>query len=346
MILQVITDTDRRGAQVFATDLESALRDRGREVRTVALAPGTAGRLLDVPVLGATRTGRDTLAALRREMRAADVVVGHGSTTLPACAVAGLGVPTPFVYRQISDSMFWAPTVLRRLRVRLAMSRADAVVALWRGSAETLRTRLGVPARRISVVPNGVPATRFPHLPRPDRDGAGPVVLYAGALVPEKGVSTAVEAMAHLPTATLLIAGDGPDRGALESSAEEVAPGRVHFLGPVPDMHPVYQRADVVVLPSRGGDSMPGVLIEAGLCGIPCVATPVEAIGDVVLDRLTGILVPPDDPAALAEGVVEAVAGATALGAAARKHCLATFDIQVVAIAWAAVLDRVVAGRQ
>ncbi len=168
-----------------------------------------------------------------------------------------------------------------------------------------------------------------------------PVVLYAGALVPEKGVSTAVEAMAHIPTATLLVAGDGPERAALEHGGD-YAPGRVHFLGSV-DVHPVYSLADVVVLPSRG-DSMPGVLIEAGLCGIPCVATPVEAIVDIVLHRETGVIVPTDDPAALAVGIAVAVRDADQLGTAARAHCLSKFDIEVVGRAWAEVLSR--AGRR
>ena len=191
--------------------------------------------------------------------------MGHGSTTLPACAIAGAGLRTPFVYRQISDSRFWAPTAARRLRVRLGLQRATHVVALWGGSAETLRAWLHVPAHRVTVIPNGVPTAPFLAVPPAGAfSGRGPVLLYAGALAPEKGVETAVRAMALLPDATLLVAGDGPDRAWLEELSCHVAPGRVEFLGPVESIAPVYARAEVVVLPSRGGDSMPAVLIEAG----------------------------------------------------------------------------------
>src|SRR5256885_421281 len=137
-VLQVVTDTDRRGAQIFASDLEAALRNQGRKVTTVALAPGHAGGI-DVPVLGPAPRRLVTLRTLRRAICHADVVIAHGSTTLPACAIASAGTGTPFVYRQISDSLFWADTRVKRLRVRAGLSRATRVVALWDGSAEVLR---------------------------------------------------------------------------------------------------------------------------------------------------------------------------------------------------------------
>src|SRR5262245_36518288 len=106
-VLQVVTDTDRRGAQVFATDLHRALLDLGDEVETVALAPGAVGGL-DLPVVGPTRRSLRTIRAVRERGADADVVVAHGSTTLPVCAIATLGSGTRFVYRQISDLRFWA----------------------------------------------------------------------------------------------------------------------------------------------------------------------------------------------------------------------------------------------
>lgn len=143
-VLQVITDTDRRGAQVFAADLHEALDGR-LTMRTVALAPGRYPNGLELPVLGASRMGRDTLQALRRQMRQADVTVAHGSTTLPACAIAGLGLAAPFVYRQISDQGFWVDTRAKHLRVTALVRRARMTVALWAGAAETLITRFRVP---------------------------------------------------------------------------------------------------------------------------------------------------------------------------------------------------------
>jgi glycosyltransferase involved in cell wall biosynthesis len=349
-VLQVITDTDRRGAQVFATDLGAALGDE-LSVRTVALAPGREGGL-DVDVFGASRLAPSTLRALRSAAGAADVVVAHGSSTLFACAAALLGSGRPFVYRQISDPVFWTPTASRRLRVRVALSRARRVVALWSGSARVLRERFGVSDDRITVVPNGVPtrpavsadarAAARAHLDVPSDQA---VVAYVGALVPEKGVADVVRAIARVP-ARLLVAGTGPERASLEALARDCAPERVAFLGAVDDPALVYEAADVVVLASRGGDSMPAVLIEAGLTGIACVATPFDAIPEVIVDGETGVLVAPGDGDALANALRDLLADPDrrrVLGAAARARCEARFTIPVVAQQWAAVLRGVVA---
>src|SRR5689334_23828189 len=98
-VLQVITDTDRRGAQKFAVDLNDALDKRHVQVETVALERGSDHRGFDVPVLGPSRTAAATLRALRAHMSRSSVVVGHGSTTLYACALASVGTGVPFVYR-------------------------------------------------------------------------------------------------------------------------------------------------------------------------------------------------------------------------------------------------------
>jgi glycosyltransferase involved in cell wall biosynthesis len=351
-VLQVITDTDRRGAQVFALDLQIALADEF-DVETVALAPGRR-RDLDVKVLGSSRLGLTTLRALRHATRDAAVVVAHGSSTLPASAVATVATGVPFVYRQISDPVFWTPTAARRFRVRLALSRARHVVALWPGSARVLHERFGVPERRITVVPNGVPARISPSTATarsdarvtfalaPDR----PTVVYLGALVPEKGVDVAIRALAHVPDAQLLVAGDGPERDALEHLAHACAPARVTFTGSVDDPQHVYDAADVVVLPSRGGDSMPAVLIEAGLARLPAVSTPIDAIPEVVVDGETGVLVPPGDATALGQALCEVLADparARALCDAAFARCSAHFTMPVVAEQWAAVLRAMVA---
>jgi glycosyltransferase involved in cell wall biosynthesis len=351
-ILQVVTDTDRRGAQVFATDLHDALTRRGHHVRTVALAPGRTGGL-DLPVLGPSRRHPKTVAALRRETTRASVVAAHGSTTLPLCAMVRTTMRTPFVYRQISESMFWASTPMRRGRVRAALRLASAVVALWSGSAATLGDRLGVPARKLRVIPNGVPAERFPPVDRGRTDPARielgldpdrPVVLSIGALVPEKGVDLAVRATAELADVQLLVVGDGPERATLESLAQDVAVERVTFLGSVADPRPCFEAADAIVLPSRGGDSMPAVLIEAGFMGVPAVATPVEGIVEILDEGRAGELVPPDDVRALADALGRLVTDhdhATVLADAARAHCRAAYDIDVVAARWEKVLDDV-----
>jgi glycosyltransferase involved in cell wall biosynthesis len=168
-------------------------------------------------------------------------------------------------------------------------------------------------------------------------DPATPVVGVVGALVPEKGTDLAVEAIAVLPEVQLLIVGDGPARAGLEAQAQRVAPQRVVFAGNVPDVRAAYTALDAIALPSRGGDSMPAVLIEAGLMEVPAVSTPVEAIPEIVRPGETGALVPVGDVAALASAIQAMVApsgAGTALGRAARTHCLRRFSIDRVADDW------------
>lgn len=348
-ILQVVTDTDRRGAQVFATDLHRAFEHAGRSVHTVALAPGTTGGL-DLPVLGARRLSPRTLHALRVEVKRSCVVLAHGSTTLPACAIATLGSGVPFVYRQISDSRFWAPSGLRRARVRTAIRRAAAVVALWDGSARTVREHLGVPTDRIHVIPNAVESERFQRANSADRLRARErfglaserfTVLYVGALAREKGVDRLVDAAGSLPELQFLIIGDGPEHAALEERAESTG-APVSFAGSMTDPRDGYRAADLLVFPSRGGDSMPAVLIEAGLCGLPCIATDIEAIPEIVVEGVTGSVLDrgADDRWAEAiEGFARDPDRGRVMGDAARAHCEARFDIDVVAAQWMRVVD-------
>ena len=341
-ILQVITDTDRRGAQVFALDLQDAMRRKGHEVETVALAAGNQRPALEVEVLGEQPRGLATLRALRTRMRSVDITIAHGSSTGLACALTG----RPFVYRQISDSRFWAGTWPRRLRVAAYLRRAHRIVALSLAAEAALVEHLWIPADRIVVVPNGVPVGAF-HVPKAmERDEArvaiglpadGFVALYIGALVPEKGVDVAIRALRDLSGVTLAIAGGGPDRERLEA----MAGGNVVFVGVADQPMQMYAAADVVLLPSKGGDSMPATLIEAGFCGLPSIATPIGSIEEVVLHDQTGVIAPAGDEAAFTEAVAKLAGDAAErgrLGGAARNHCLAHFQIDVVADGWLDVL--------
>ncbi len=176
------------------------------------------------------------LRALRQRMGAADITIAHGSSTGLACAFTG----RRFVYRQISDSRFWAGTWPRRLRVAAYLRRARRIVALSAGAKAALVEHLWLPAGRIQVVPNGVPVGAF-HVPSAgERASAraavglpaeGFVALYIGALVPEKGVDVAIRALAGVPAVTLAIAGGGPDRDRLEGLAGRRRPGGVPGRG-------------------------------------------------------------------------------------------------------------------
>lgn len=229
------------------------------------------------------------------------------------------------------------------------LRRAAAIVVLWPVIADVVHQLSGVAHDRIHCIPNAVDSRLFPLVDEtrrrvaravldvPDR----PVVAAIGALSWEKDLDVAIDAVAGLDDVVLLLAGDGPERAQLAAHAARVAPGRIRFLGAVEDPAAVLAAADAVVLSSRT-EGLPGVLIEAGMSGLPTVATAVGGVREIVVHGETGIVVPPADPSALADGIRSALDDGSRLGVAARERCLARFDLPVVVDHWAAVLDAVV----
>src|SRR5262249_5591200 len=137
-------------------------------------------------------------------------------------------------------------------------------------------------------------------------DGA-PVVLAVGSLTPVKNHAGLVEAFARvtaaLPEARLVIAGDGPLRAALQAQADALPGGRVALLGDRDDVPRLLAAADVFVLSSRS-EGLSLSLVEAHGAGRACVATDVGGNGEVLVHGETGLLVPPGEPAALADALL------------------------------------------
>ena len=331
-------------------ELCTRLDSEGFSCTLAALEPGSIGGL-DIPVLGPTRFSRRTLSTLRSLAQASDLVLAHGSSTLPAVSIATSGLSARFVYRSIGDPVAWATSRSRRLRIRTEIRRAAGVAALWRGSAVFWHEVLGVLPQRIRVIPNWVSAAHFPAATPQDRVDArasmglpsdAPIAMYLGALTEEKRVDLAVRAVGLLSDFVLAIVGDGPERATLETLAGEW-PNRVRVLGPTAEPARALAAADVLVLPSRT-EGQPAAAIEAGLTGIPVVAARVGGLEDIVLDGLSGILVDAQAIAPLAAAISSAVASREAMGAAGRKHCLATFDLDRIAQVWASFLQQAHSG--
>lgn len=157
------------------------------------------------------------------------------------------------------------------------------------------------------------------------KQAAGGPVVYAGRLSREKGIDVLVEAMGRMgPGARLEVAGDGPERAALESLAEQRAPGRVRFHGRLPReaLHDLVRRGSVVAVPSRWYENQPMAVLEAFACGVPVVASDLGGLPELVTPGVDGLVVPPNDPAALAAALTAMLAdagAALAMGAAARE---------------------------
>jgi glycosyltransferase involved in cell wall biosynthesis len=174
------------------------------------------------------------------------------------------------------------------------------------------------------------------------------VVLFIGALAHEKGVDLAIDAAARLPVAVLLVVGDGPHRPALEALASRRLPDRAFFVGSLEDPRMAYWSADLLVFPSRS-ESMPAVLIEAGLCGLACVTTDVGAIGEVIDHGRTGLVVPSGDLEAISSAVTALMSDPSnrlAMGEAAADRCSEHFTIARTASTWLDLLSSVCVARR
>lgn len=173
---------------------------------------------------------------------------------------------------------------------------------------------------RVELVYHGIDGTRFPPAPgrRPLRTGAersDPLrILCVGRAVEKKGHDVLLAALARLPEGVhwrLVHVGGGPLRDALRKQAEDLGiAGRIDWKGSLPqgDVIAEYRAADLFVLACRVGrdgdrDGLPNVLMEAQSQGLACIATRVSAVPELIVDGETGVLVPPEDPGALADAV-------------------------------------------
>jgi glycosyltransferase involved in cell wall biosynthesis len=210
---------------------------------------------------------------------------------------------------------------------------ADRVIAITESLRSFTVERVGVPAAKVETIHYGLdgPPRRWgTNPPDPAPDGV-PILLAVARLVPQKGVDVAVRALRELPDAWLVVLGEGPERPRLERLARELdVAERVWLPGRVPDVATWLRRADVVVHPARW-EGFGSALLEAMLCAKPVVASRVSSIPEIVADGETGILVPPDDPPALAGGVTRALEDPRRYGDAGLKRARTEFSVERMA---------------
>lgn len=199
----------------------------------------------------------------------------------------------------------WSSLNLGKQRItRLASLLCHRVVA-GTPAMQALLLEARVAKRKLAVAPYGVaPATVRPERAQARRRFCLPadafLVSALGRLVPHKGFADLIKALADVELAdtVLLIAGEGPEREALECLAARLLPGRAVFAGRVDSVEEVYAAADVFALPSYE-EGFGLVYLEAALQGVPSVACAVGGVPAAVEDEVTGILINPGDVAAL-----------------------------------------------
>ncbi len=296
--------------------------------------------------------------------RGADLVHSHTWYANLAGHVASLlhGVPHVVTVHSLEPLRPWKAEqlgggyALSSWCERVAIESAARVVAVSAGMRDdVLAAYPVVDPERVRVIHNGIDPADYTPAQRPhdaatlallDRlgvDPSRPAVLFVGRITRQKGVPVLLRAAASLPPDVQLVllagAADTPELAAevvaLVGGLRAVRTGVVWVqeMLPRPDVARVLGASSVFVCPSVY-EPLGIVNLEAMACGIPVVASAVGGIPEVVNEGMTGLLVPPDDPAALAEAlgrVLADPAAARAMGTAGRRRAVEYFSWSAVA---------------
>jgi glycosyltransferase involved in cell wall biosynthesis len=297
---------------------------------------------------------------IRRQRPSGVIVYGAIVGCVGGLAARLAGVPC-VVYQTGSPAYYYSWDARRRLRnafvERIACACSDIVWCISVGNRDLYRAHKATRPDKLRLVPLCVPHEVLEQIhdqeEQPDQspgrapqlsisvgllqglgwERAAPIIGFVGRLAHVKGVDVLLRAyqgiIQLLPDARLLIVGDGPEQNSLMQLANDLGiSAGVAFIGAQEDVVPYYLLADVIAQPSRheeGGF----VALEAMAAGRPVVATRVSGFIDSVVDGACGRLVPPEDPAALAEAllwVLHSKDHARQLGAQARERTLAEYS--------------------
>ncbi|MFI5261618.1 MAG: glycosyltransferase [Candidatus Limnocylindrales bacterium] len=339
-VTEVLATGSNGGAQEYVRSLVERL-DRGRyDVDVVSLSDGPTVRRLQaaaIPVTliddaaddAATRRlvehlGRRQPHVVHNHMYRAEIV-----GTRAALRLADMGLPRPYIVATVHSSRVRSPE--DRALVAELTPRMDRLIAVSRSIVAKIERegRAGAP---VELIYNGVDLSRYDRteacctLPEEYGLPAGtPLVGIVARLEPEKGHATLLDAwpavLERVPAARLLVVGEGSLHRTLETQAEALGllgepcvgdhcvgtrharPGaKVVFTGRRDDVPAVTAALDVAVLPSYR-EALGLAILEAMALSRPVVATNVGGIPEMVVDGMTGLLVPPHDPAALATAI-------------------------------------------
>jgi glycosyltransferase involved in cell wall biosynthesis len=304
-------------------------------------SPASLGRL-PAAVLG-----------LRSVLRRHDADILEGDEPLPAIAVglAARGVRRPVVVYRRHHSVGRARLVVAsRVAAHLADRTIVSCEAMRRCAAEQDRISL----ERIDIASSGAAELDVPAPADVDATrrslGIVPVAHVIGVVSRlrwEKGLDVLIESLdliGDIGEVHAIVAGVGPEESGLRQlAARSRIP--VHFVGHRPDVARWLAVADVIVMPSRR-ESFGRVTLETMAAGRPLVASRVGGLTDAVADRETGLLVPPENPAALAAALRSILidpAGARRMGEAARRRYEACYTIDHMATSWRVAWEAAVA---
>jgi glycosyltransferase involved in cell wall biosynthesis len=343
------------GAEQQAMLLARGLRRRGWRVSVVALsgAGGAAATELAEAGIAFLSLGmRKGLADPRGWVRfhrwlrrkQPDVVHAHLPHATWLARWSRLAAHVPLVVDTLHSS--FTGKLGRRMGYAFSQWLPDHVTAVSHATAASHAAAGMVNPSHMSVLGNGIDVDRWQpdewaRLEAREELGIGNDFLWlaVGRLEAVKDYPTLLHALARAPkTARLLVLGAGPLEAELNNMAAELDLGqRVRFAGFYPNVARWMQAADGFVLSSRY-EGLPMVLLEAGACGLPAVATDVPGTREVIVDGETGWLAPQGNPERLAAAMSRLmqipISERRAIGARARQHVVEHFSLEAVLDRW------------
>jgi glycosyltransferase involved in cell wall biosynthesis len=282
-----------------------------------------------------------------------DVVHAHGykADLYVYFALRGLGIPA------VSTCHTWYDNDLAvrlyGMADRFVLRKYAGVVAV----SDDVKQRLlkaGVREEKIHLIRNGIDLRPFhgatPSLRNGLESGSPPLVGLIGRLAQEKGIDVFLRAvpqvLAEVPSVQFVVVGDGPDREKLESLIDELhIRESISMMGRRDDMPSVYASLDVMVSASRQ-EGLPMAILEGMASGRALVATAVGAVPTVVLDDVTGVIVPAEDEGLLANAITGLLRDSKRrerLGASARRLIEDEFSAERMTADYLRVYEGVVA---
>jgi len=276
-------------------------------------------------------------------------IIPQGLSTL--LARAALRSRTPFICTVHGGDIFALRDPFSPFIKRCVFRSCDAIVAVSHAVRDCILA-MGISPEKISVIPMGVDLKNLftpANVHRHEKS-----LLFVGRLVSKKGIHVLIEALPQVlsryPDVSLTIVGSGPDEALARHRVKELAlETKVHFTGAVPHelLPEYYQSSSIFVFPSivdPSGDTegLGLVMVEAMGCGCTVIASDLPAVHDVIKDRETGILVQPNDPAALAGKIINLLDNPSEcirIGKAGRDFAAQRFDWSITAQAYYNLID-------
>ena len=269
-------------------------------------------RLLPVSPMPDGLTGARRLLPFARQLRRLRPAVFHAHLVWPlACKYALMAailarVPAIVATQQLFVQFRLDASIYAQQR--LVAAGIGRYLPVSRDLAARLRERLHIPATKLQVIHNSINTAAYeapadPALQARLSPAGRPVVLCVARLDAQKGHRHLLAAAASVPQAQIVLAGDGPERTALRRQAAELGlQDRVTFLGYRADVAALLAASDICVLPSLY-EGLPLAVLEAMAARKPVVATHIGGTTEAITSGETGLLVPPADPAALAQSI-------------------------------------------